>query len=129
MKVGSHLSTEPSLLADHRRSKSPWPSSSTLNAVPKRSFFRLVKHSAADEREREKPEEFSSPEGAVDVPLVCSGLSTTYARTGGAIRVCNQALSHDPRGGRRVPLRERAARGLRLSATLPHSRCLVFVCL
>src|SRR6266702_3703489 len=109
LKVRSYLSTEPSLLADHRRSKSPGPSSSSFNAVPKRTFFRLLKHFAADEREREKLEEFSSPEGAVDVPLVCSGLSSTYAHTGGAIRVCNQASSHDPRGGRRVPLRARSA--------------------
>lgn len=36
-----------------------------INAVPKRSFFRALKRFAADEREREKLEEFSSPEGAV----------------------------------------------------------------
>ena len=36
-----------------------------INAVPKRSFFRAFKHLATDEREREKLEEFSSPEGAV----------------------------------------------------------------
>ncbi len=36
-----------------------------INAVPKRSFFRVLKHFATDEREREKLEEFSSPEGAV----------------------------------------------------------------
>ena len=35
------------------------------NAVPKRSFFRLLRHFATDEREREKLEEFSSSEGAV----------------------------------------------------------------
>src|SRR6266404_9354236 len=39
-----------------------------INAVPKRSFFQLLKHFAADEREREKLEEFSSPEGAVNNP-------------------------------------------------------------
>lgn len=37
-----------------------------LNAVPKRAFFRLLKHFATDEREREKLEEFCSPEGAVN---------------------------------------------------------------
>jgi sulfite reductase alpha subunit-like flavoprotein len=36
-----------------------------INAVPKRSFFRVLKHFATDERECEKLEEFSSPEGAV----------------------------------------------------------------
>jgi sulfite reductase alpha subunit-like flavoprotein len=36
-----------------------------INAVPKRSFFRVFKHFAIDEREREKLEEFSSPGGAV----------------------------------------------------------------
>ncbi|KAI0295729.1 hypothetical protein BC826DRAFT_1007321 [Russula brevipes] len=36
-----------------------------IHAVPKRSFFRLLKHFATDEREREKLEEFSSPDGAV----------------------------------------------------------------
>ena len=36
-----------------------------INAVPKRSFFQVFKHFATDEREREKLEEFSSPEGAV----------------------------------------------------------------
>ena len=36
-----------------------------INAVPRRSFFRLVKHSATDNWEREKLEEFSSSEGAV----------------------------------------------------------------
>ncbi|KAH9966182.1 riboflavin synthase domain-like protein [Lactifluus volemus] len=38
-----------------------------INAVPKRSFFQLLKHFATDEREREKLEEFSSPEGAEDL--------------------------------------------------------------
>ena len=37
-----------------------------INAIPKRSFFQLLKHFATDEREREKLEEFSSPEGAVN---------------------------------------------------------------
>ena len=36
-----------------------------INAVPRRSFFRLVKYFATDEREREKLEEFFSSEGAV----------------------------------------------------------------
>jgi hypothetical protein len=36
-----------------------------IHAVPKRSFFRLLKHFAADPREREKLEEFSSSDGAV----------------------------------------------------------------
>lgn len=38
-----------------------------INAVPKRSFFRFLKHFATDEREREKLEEFSSPEGAEEL--------------------------------------------------------------
>ncbi|KAI0295109.1 riboflavin synthase domain-like protein [Multifurca ochricompacta] len=38
-----------------------------INAVPKRSFFQLLKHFATDEREREKLEEFSSPEGAEEL--------------------------------------------------------------
>jgi len=38
-----------------------------INAVPKRAFFRHLKHFATDEREREKLEEFCSPEGAVIV--------------------------------------------------------------
>jgi sulfite reductase alpha subunit-like flavoprotein len=40
-----------------------------INAVPRRSFFRLLEHFATDEREREKLEEFSSSEGAVRVSL------------------------------------------------------------
>jgi len=36
-----------------------------INAIPKRSFFRVSKYFATDEREREKLEEFSMPEGAV----------------------------------------------------------------
>ncbi|KAF8479036.1 riboflavin synthase domain-like protein [Russula ochroleuca] len=35
-----------------------------IGAVPNRPFFRLLKYFATDEREREKLEEFSSPEGA-----------------------------------------------------------------
>ncbi|KAH9177529.1 riboflavin synthase domain-like protein [Lactarius sanguifluus] len=38
-----------------------------INAVPKRSFFRVLKYFAADEREREKLEEFSSPDGAEEL--------------------------------------------------------------
>ena len=81
-----------------------------INAVPKRSFFRLLEHFAADEREREKLKELSSPEGAVDVPLISPGRSSAYARTGGVVRLCNESPSHDPRGGRRVPFRARTAR-------------------
>src|SRR5216683_2292329 len=50
-----------------------------FNAVPKRAFFRHLKHFATDEREREKLEEFCSPEGAVN----CSSSlvrSSTYPR-------------------------------------------------
>ena len=39
-----------------------------IGAVPKRSFFRLLKNFASDEREREKLEELSSTDGAVDAP-------------------------------------------------------------
>ena len=39
-----------------------------INSVPKRIFFQLLKHFATDEREREKLEEFCSPEGAV---IIC----------------------------------------------------------
>ncbi|KAI9509000.1 riboflavin synthase domain-like protein [Russula earlei] len=38
-----------------------------INSVPKRSFFRLLKDLATDEREREKLEEFSSPQGAEEL--------------------------------------------------------------
>ncbi|KAH9072831.1 riboflavin synthase domain-like protein, partial [Lactarius deliciosus] len=38
-----------------------------INAVPKRSFFWFLKHFAADEREREKLGEFSSPDGAEEL--------------------------------------------------------------
>ena len=44
-----------------------------INAIPKRSFFRLLKHFATDEREREKLEEFSSPEGAVSDRFLSGG--------------------------------------------------------
>jgi sulfite reductase alpha subunit-like flavoprotein len=47
------------------------------SAVPKRSFFRLLKYFATDEREREKLEEFSSPEGAVKC-FTPSRRSSTY---------------------------------------------------
>ena len=70
VSVPHHLSTiEDQSLPDHL------PQVSTLrtlftrhldfNAIPKRSFFQALKHFATDEREREKLEEFSSPEGAV----------------------------------------------------------------
>ena len=36
-----------------------------INAVPRRSFFALLKHFAHDDMEREKLEEFLSEEGAV----------------------------------------------------------------
>ncbi len=39
-----------------------------INAVPRRSFFALLKHFAQDELEREKLEEFISEEGAVSLP-------------------------------------------------------------
>ena len=80
-----------------------------ISAVPKRSFFRLLKNFAGDEREREKLEELSSTDGAVDGPVYSLRLDT-YVRTGGAVRVCNQGSSHDPGSGRRVPLCSRAAR-------------------
>jgi len=47
-----------------------------INSVPKRSFFHVLKDFATDEREREKLEEFCSPQGAVsftsiwDCPLL-----------------------------------------------------------
>lgn len=40
-----------------------------INAVPRRSFFALLKHFAQDELEREKLEEFLSEEGAVSIPV------------------------------------------------------------
>lgn len=36
-----------------------------INAVPRRSFFALLKHFAQDDMEREKLDEFLSEEGAV----------------------------------------------------------------
>ena len=36
-----------------------------INAVPRRSFFALLKHFAQDDTEREKLEEFLTEEGAV----------------------------------------------------------------
>ncbi|KAI0270505.1 riboflavin synthase domain-like protein [Gloeopeniophorella convolvens] len=38
-----------------------------FSAVPKRSFFSLLKYLTTDEREREKLEEFASPEGAEEL--------------------------------------------------------------
>jgi sulfite reductase alpha subunit-like flavoprotein len=52
-----------------------------ISAVPKRSFFRLLKYFATDEREREKLEEFSSPEGAVKC-FTPSRRSSTYRGQG-----------------------------------------------
>jgi sulfite reductase alpha subunit-like flavoprotein len=52
-----------------------------ISAVPKRSFFRLLKYFATDEREREKLEEFSSPEGAVNC-FTPSRRSSTHRRQG-----------------------------------------------
>lgn len=40
-----------------------------INAVPRRSFFALLKHFAQDELEREKLEEFLSEEGAVSITV------------------------------------------------------------
>jgi len=48
-----------------------------INTIPKRSFFRLLKHFAIDEREREKLEEFCSPEGAVSDLSLFWGASST----------------------------------------------------
>lgn len=50
-----------------------------INTIPKRSFFRLLRHFATDEREREKLEEFSSPEGAVS-DLSLSGYIVNLGR-------------------------------------------------
>lgn len=36
-----------------------------INSVPRRSFFALLRHFTSDELEREKLDEFLSPEGAV----------------------------------------------------------------
>lgn len=36
-----------------------------INAVPRRSFFSLLRHFATDTQEKEKLEEFASAEGAV----------------------------------------------------------------
>ena len=47
-----------------------------INSVPKRAIFRLFKHFATDEREREKLEEFCSPEGAVIIPPLWYAPST-----------------------------------------------------
>jgi sulfite reductase alpha subunit-like flavoprotein len=38
-----------------------------INAVPRRSFFRAIRHFAHDETEKEKLEEFCTPEGAVSI--------------------------------------------------------------
>lgn len=63
------LTTEDQSLPDHLPQVSTLRSLFTrhldINAVPKRSFFQAFKHFTTDEREREKLEEFSSPEGAV----------------------------------------------------------------
>ena len=42
-----------------------------INAVPRRSFFAILKHFTNDEMEREKLEEFLSKEGAVGC-LACT---------------------------------------------------------
>lgn len=36
-----------------------------INCVPRRSFFEMMRYFSADEREKEKLEEFISPEGQV----------------------------------------------------------------
>jgi sulfite reductase alpha subunit-like flavoprotein len=63
------LTTKDQSLPDHLPQVSTLRSLFTrhldINAVPKRSFFKVFKHFTTDEREREKLEEFSSPEGAV----------------------------------------------------------------
>ena len=71
VSVPRHLSTiEDQSLPDHLPQVSTLRALFTrhldINAVPKRSFFRVFKHFATDEREREKLEEFSSPGGAVE---------------------------------------------------------------
>lgn len=38
-----------------------------INAVPRRSFFALLRHFAEDDMEREKLEEFLTDEGAVSI--------------------------------------------------------------
>ena len=88
-----------------------------INSIPKRSFFRLLKYFATDEREREKLEEFSSPEGAVGGPSLSRDIrQLRETGTGRVGRLYDSSPSHDPRGSERVSLGARAAR--------PHFRSL-----
>lgn len=43
-----------------------------INAVPRRSFFKTLRHFANDELESEKLAEFCTPEGAVSFFVTCS---------------------------------------------------------
>lgn len=75
-----------------------------INAVPRRSFFALLKHFAQDELEREKLEEFLSEEGAVSPPKPLTNFRSTGA--GRDVRVLPAASQNHPRGARGVPLGE-----------------------
>ncbi|KAI0319420.1 riboflavin synthase domain-like protein [Amylostereum chailletii] len=48
-----------------------------FSAVPKRPFFRILRHFASDDREREKLDEFVSPEGAEDLYDYCQRVRRT----------------------------------------------------
>lgn len=41
-----------------------------INAVPRRSFFNLLRHFATEELEREKLDEFCTPEGQVSISFL-----------------------------------------------------------
>jgi len=48
-----------------------------INAVPRRSFFQMLKYHAKDEMEREKLEEFCSPEGQDELYSYCNRVRRT----------------------------------------------------
>ncbi|KAI0288475.1 riboflavin synthase domain-like protein [Russula brevipes] len=59
-----------------------------IHAIPKRSFFRLLKHFAADAREREKLEEFSSPDGAEELHEYTTGCAARSAKFSASFAPC-----------------------------------------
>jgi hypothetical protein len=97
-----------------------------INAVPRYGFFEILHHFAENSLEREKLQEFITPEGAVR--FISLGLTWTvilYLVTGGSLRVCANGAPDNQGGLGRIPLRTDTPRlHLRRVSPTPTSRVL-----
>lgn len=76
-----------------------------INAVPRYGFFEILHHFARNPLEKEKLQEFITPEGAVccTVPQV-NWIQIIYFVAGRSLRVRADGAQNDQRGSGRVPL-------------------------